>query len=149
AISSNARIPSRSNHGSPSAGMQYWQRKLQRSVTETRTSPIVRPWPSRRGSRMGRAYPPRRGERSGARLERHVEHDEDQEDELDARDEEQPSHARERLCAVGAVALDVLAELARLRAEEADADDEREQPDDQREDDPALHVPVALADEQE
>ena len=28
----------RSSHGSPSAGMQYWQRKLQRSVTETRRS---------------------------------------------------------------------------------------------------------------
>src|SRR4051794_25492593 len=30
--------------------MQYWQRKLQRSVTEMRTSPMVRPWPSTRGS---------------------------------------------------------------------------------------------------
>ena len=30
--------------------MQYWQRKLQRSVTDTRRSPISRPWPSRRGS---------------------------------------------------------------------------------------------------
>ena len=27
--------------------MQYWQRKLQRSVTETRRSSICRPWPSR------------------------------------------------------------------------------------------------------
>jgi len=26
--------------------MQYWQRKLQRSVTEIRTSPMGRPWPS-------------------------------------------------------------------------------------------------------
>jgi hypothetical protein len=31
--------------------MQYWQRKLQRSVTETRTSPIARPWPSMSCSR--------------------------------------------------------------------------------------------------
>ena len=29
--------------------MQYWQRKLQRSVTEIRTSPIGRPWPSTSG----------------------------------------------------------------------------------------------------
>src|SRR5437870_12726717 len=49
-ISSKVRISSRSSHGSPSAGMQYWQRKLQRSVTETRRSEISRPWPSRRGS---------------------------------------------------------------------------------------------------
>ena len=51
AISSKRRISSRSSQGSPSAGMQYWQRKLQRSVTEMRTSPIRRPWPSRSGSR--------------------------------------------------------------------------------------------------
>src|SRR4051794_8673432 len=31
--------------------MQYWQRKLQRSVTEMRTSPIERPWPSTSCSR--------------------------------------------------------------------------------------------------
>src|SRR4051794_17228652 len=31
--------------------MQYWQRKLQRSVTEIRTSPIARPWPSTSSSR--------------------------------------------------------------------------------------------------
>src|SRR5665811_2571028 len=49
-ISSKLRISSRSSQGSPSAGMQYWQRKLQRSVTETRRSDIRRPWPSRRGS---------------------------------------------------------------------------------------------------
>ena len=30
--------------------MQYWQRKLQRSVTEIRTSPIGRPCPSTSGS---------------------------------------------------------------------------------------------------
>ena len=30
--------------------MQYWQRKLQRSVTDTRRSPISRPWPSLKGS---------------------------------------------------------------------------------------------------
>ena len=34
--------------------MQYWQRKLQRSVTETRRSPIGRPWPSTRGARVAR-----------------------------------------------------------------------------------------------
>jgi hypothetical protein len=34
-ISSNDRTAARSSHGSPSAGMQYWQRKLQRSVTDT------------------------------------------------------------------------------------------------------------------
>ena len=49
-ISSKRRISSRSSQGSPSAGMQYWQRKLQRSVTETRRSEISRPWPSTRGS---------------------------------------------------------------------------------------------------
>ena len=42
----------RSSHGSPSAGMQYWQRKLQRSVTETRRSPMRRPWPSHSGSAL-------------------------------------------------------------------------------------------------
>ena len=46
AISSKVRISSRSSHGRPSAGMQYWQRKLQRSVTDTRRSPISRPCPS-------------------------------------------------------------------------------------------------------
>ena len=49
AISSKVRSSSRSSHGRPSAGMQYWQRKLQRSVTEMRTSPIGRPWPSYSG----------------------------------------------------------------------------------------------------
>ena len=49
-ISSKVRISDLSSHGRPSAGMQYWQRKLQRSVTETRKSPIGRPWPSCRGS---------------------------------------------------------------------------------------------------
>ena len=51
-ISSKVRIASRSSHGSPSAGMQYWQRKLQRSVTETRRSWISRPWPSTSGSTL-------------------------------------------------------------------------------------------------
>src|SRR3712207_150488 len=45
-ISSKRRISARSSHGSPSAGMQYWQRKLQRSVTDRRRSPISRPCPS-------------------------------------------------------------------------------------------------------
>src|SRR3954451_17130277 len=31
--------------------MQYWQRKLQRSVTEMRTSPIGRPCPSTSGAK--------------------------------------------------------------------------------------------------
>ena len=32
--------------------MQYWQRKLQRSVTEMRTSPMSRPWPSTSWARL-------------------------------------------------------------------------------------------------
>ena len=55
-ISSKLRISSRSSQGRPSAGMQYWQRKLQRSVTETRRSEIRRPWPSWSGS-MPLIYP--------------------------------------------------------------------------------------------
>src|SRR5436305_9711218 len=50
AISSKESTSARSSHGRPSAGMQYWQRKLQRSVTETRRSEIRRPWPSASGS---------------------------------------------------------------------------------------------------
>ena len=42
-ISSKLSTSERSSHGRPSAGMQYWQRKLQRSVTDTRTSEIRRP----------------------------------------------------------------------------------------------------------
>src|SRR4051812_4759929 len=38
--------------------MQYWQRKLQRSVTETRRSPSSRPWAS--CSAMSRGYPGKR-----------------------------------------------------------------------------------------
>src|SRR5437763_16967466 len=49
-ISSKVRISLRSSQGRPSAGMQYWQRKLQRSVTETRRSEISRPCPSLSGS---------------------------------------------------------------------------------------------------
>src|SRR6476661_6683324 len=45
-ISSKLRISPRSSQGRPPAGMQYWQRKLQRSVTETRRSEIRLPWPS-------------------------------------------------------------------------------------------------------
>src|SRR3954454_2969282 len=37
--------------------MQYWQRELQRSVTEMRTSPIVRPWPSTSGAKGSVAVP--------------------------------------------------------------------------------------------
>ena len=51
-ISSKLRISERSSHGRPSAGMQYWQRKLQRSVTETRRSEMRRPWPSISGSAL-------------------------------------------------------------------------------------------------
>src|SRR5437868_12656573 len=60
-ISSNVSTADRSSHGSPSAGMQYWQRKLQRSVTEMRTSPIGRPCPSTSGSRgvIGTGLPTR------------------------------------------------------------------------------------------
>src|SRR6476661_2816698 len=38
--------------------MQYWQRKLQRSVTEIRTSPIGRPWPSISGAKGSLAAVP-------------------------------------------------------------------------------------------
>src|SRR5919201_436671 len=50
AISSKLRISSRRNHSSPSAGMQYVQRKLHLSVTEIRTEPICLPQPSTSGS---------------------------------------------------------------------------------------------------
>ena len=43
AISSKLRISSRRSHSRPSAGMQYVQRKLHLSVTETRTLSIRRP----------------------------------------------------------------------------------------------------------
>ena len=56
----SVRISARSSQGRPSAGMQYWQRKLQRSVTETRRSPIGRPCPSRSGSSPShQGYPSR------------------------------------------------------------------------------------------
>src|SRR5581483_907692 len=42
-ISSKVRSASRLSHCSPSSGMQYTQRKLQRSVSEIRRSPITRP----------------------------------------------------------------------------------------------------------
>ena len=45
-ISSKLRTPSLGSHSIPSAGMQYWQRKLHRSVTETLRSEIRRPWAS-------------------------------------------------------------------------------------------------------
>src|SRR5215211_5914028 len=51
-ISSKRSTSSRSSQGRPSAGMQYWQRKLQRSVTDTRRSVMRRPWPSTSGSRV-------------------------------------------------------------------------------------------------
>src|SRR3954451_24089695 len=65
--SSKVRIAERSSHGSPSAGMQYWQRKLQRSVTETRRSPIRLPCPSKSGSRTSI-----KGEAGSALVDRHV-----------------------------------------------------------------------------
>ena len=49
-ISSNESTSERSSHSIPSAGMQYRQRKLQRSVTDTRRSVRARPWASIRGS---------------------------------------------------------------------------------------------------
>src|SRR5581483_12403179 len=45
-ISSNVRSASRGSHTMPSSGMQYVQRKLQRSVTDTRRSRTTRPKPS-------------------------------------------------------------------------------------------------------
>jgi hypothetical protein len=42
-ISSTDSSSSLASHGSPSAGMQYVQRKLQRSVNETRRSVTTRP----------------------------------------------------------------------------------------------------------
>src|SRR5581483_8847761 len=57
-ISSKLSSSERSSQGSPSAGMQYWQRKLQRSVTDTRRSEIRLPWPSKSGSIRSRV--PRR-----------------------------------------------------------------------------------------
>src|SRR5213082_899149 len=74
-ISSNDSTAERSSHGSPSAGMQYWQRKLQRSVTETRRSEIRRPCPSKSGSRTYSAYPRARlaaADRLLPLLDRHV-----------------------------------------------------------------------------
>src|SRR5207253_3546996 len=56
AISSNRRISSRGSHWSPSAGMQYVQRKLHRSVTEIRRSSATLPKESTRGS--GWSTPP-------------------------------------------------------------------------------------------
>src|SRR4051794_21302208 len=65
--SSKVRIAERSSHGSPSAGMQYWPRKLQRSVTGTRRAPIRLPCPSKSGSRT-----PIRVEACSALVDRHV-----------------------------------------------------------------------------
>jgi len=42
-ISSKLSTSSRGSQSIPSEGMQYWQRKLQRSVTETRRLVIARP----------------------------------------------------------------------------------------------------------
>jgi len=42
-ISSSVSISGLDIHGRPSAGMQYVQRRLQRSVTETRRSVATRP----------------------------------------------------------------------------------------------------------
>ena len=49
-ISSKVRRSSRVSQSSPSAGMQYVQRKLQRSVTEMRRSRWTRPKPSISGT---------------------------------------------------------------------------------------------------
>src|SRR3954471_21261858 len=50
AVSSNVSTSSRGSHCSPSAGMQYVQRKLHLSVTEMRTLSICRPQLSTSGS---------------------------------------------------------------------------------------------------
>ena len=52
------RISDRGSHVMPSAGMQYWQRKLQRSVTEMRRSPTMRPNGSMRSSARAGATTP-------------------------------------------------------------------------------------------
>ncbi len=57
-ISSNVRTSLRGTHCIPSSGMQYVQRKLQRSVTEMRRSRIVRPNGSTRS--ISSDYPVRR-----------------------------------------------------------------------------------------
>ena len=49
-ISSKESTWSRPSHSRPSAGMQYVQRKLHLSVTDTRTDLISRPQPSTSGS---------------------------------------------------------------------------------------------------
>ena len=51
--SSNVRISCFGSHASPSAGMQYVQRKLHRSVTEMRRSSAIRPYVSTRGPSRG------------------------------------------------------------------------------------------------
>ena len=51
--SSNVRISLFGSQASPSAGMQYVQRKLQRSVTETRRSSAIRPNESTSGPSPG------------------------------------------------------------------------------------------------
>ena len=55
AISSNESTSSRGSQTSPSAGMQYLQRKLHLSVTDTRRLLISRPQESRSGSTAAKA----------------------------------------------------------------------------------------------
>ena len=55
-ISSYVSTSERPSHGRPSAGMQYLQRKLQRSVIEIRTDSMRRPNESTSGGRIGPGY---------------------------------------------------------------------------------------------
>ena len=67
-ISSYVSTSERASHGRPSAGMQYLQRKLQRSVIEIRTDSMWRPNESMSGGRIGPGYwhPPIPAHRRGA-----------------------------------------------------------------------------------
>ena len=48
-VSSSVSTSARGSQSSPSAGMQYWQRRLQRSVSDTRRSVATRPYASPSG----------------------------------------------------------------------------------------------------
>ncbi len=47
-ISSSVSTSARGSQSRPSAGMQYWQRRLHRSVSDTRRSVATRPYASAR-----------------------------------------------------------------------------------------------------
>ena len=65
------------------------------------------------------------GPSAEARLDRHVEHDQDQQEELDPRDEEDPAEPALILRVLGPALVDHLAEPTRLRAEIGGPRDER------------------------